>query len=511
MLVSDLLAMPRLPLTPLTSDAEALAREVRWVYTTDLLEPAPFLTGGELVLTSEGWYREDADCETFAASLASGGAVAVVAGDILHGRVPEALVHACHARGIPVLAAPAEVSYSTLSRAVIDRLNRERGRELADVLGRHRRLVQALIDGADLGALTAMLTADIEIDCWALSPAGRLLAGPDVLPPETRLRLATAALALDRLPATVDGFTIHPIGRRTSGSGYLVVRGTPDATARESVAQTAELLALGGARRDERRRTEQRFHADLVDLIEQGAPAPTIAARLRAARIDPSRPLLVLTASTRGAVRPWDLAADIVESVLDTDPDTRTVLAGTDNGLTVIAAPGPALDAARCAALLRPQLTQLEPAAQGGRIAFGLSTSAPDATALPTALEQARHAAALAARRPESLALVTAAELDSHRMLLAGVPAEVRTAYRDRLLAPLAAYDAQHHAALLPTLRTFLANNGAWRATADELHVHVSTLHYRIQRIQQLTARDLSTARDRVDLYLACDIDGHLG
>ncbi|XUL99381.1 helix-turn-helix domain-containing protein [Streptomyces venezuelae ATCC 10712] len=57
---------------------------------------------------------------------------------------------------------------------------------------------------------------------------------------------------------------------------------------------------------------------------------------------------------------------------------------------------------------------------------------------------------------------------------------------------------------MVHTLTVFLEHNGAWRTTAAALHLHVSTLHY---RIQHLTGRDLSTARDRVDLYLACAID----
>ncbi|WP_442809970.1 PucR family transcriptional regulator ligand-binding domain-containing protein [Streptomyces sp. NBC_01197] len=83
---------PKLLLELLTGDTDALGHELRWVYATDLLEPEPFLTGGELVLTSEGWYREPADCALFAASLAAGGAVAVIAGDLLLGEVPPALV-----------------------------------------------------------------------------------------------------------------------------------------------------------------------------------------------------------------------------------------------------------------------------------------------------------------------------------------------------------------------------------------------------------------------------------
>ncbi|CAM5664443.1 hypothetical protein SSPIM334S_05451 [Streptomyces spiroverticillatus] len=495
MRVRDLLAAtPELGLALLTPDVP-LDGELRWVYTTDLLEPAAFLTGGELVLTSEGWYRTPADCETFAASLAEGGVAALVAGDILLGEVPPLLVEACARRGIPVLAAPPEISYGTLARTVIDRINRERGRELAEVLGRHRRLVAALVEGADLGGLVAMLAAELGTDCWALSVTGRLLAGPaDRLPTPVRTRLAAHALRAPRLPTALDGHTLLPIGRRGAGGGHLVVRDptpakspedtpatvgpleatgttatpedrcpptgttttreahTPATTTREAhtpittppgthprspaptaprtsltpndldtAEQTAELLALGGARRDERRRTEQRFHSDLVALVDSGAPQPTLDARLRTAGLAPHRPLVALTALTRGALRPWDLAADLAEGALDETPAAATVVAGSENGLTLLASLDPEDTAAALTERLRVRLSAFEPAADGGRIAFGLSAPAPS-SGLQRALEESRHAAGLAALRPQRLALVTAAELDSHLMLLAGVP-----------------------------------------------------------------------------------------
>ncbi|MFF4011540.1 PucR family transcriptional regulator [Streptomyces sp. NPDC001717] len=505
MRVRDLLDMPELRLTALDDGgATGLDRELRWVYTTDLLEPADFLSGGELVLTSEGWYRTEADCETFAASLADGAAAALVAGDILLGEVPPALVDACRRHGIPVLAAPADISYGTLSRTVIDRVNRERGRVLADVLGHHRRLVTALVDGADLGGLVAMLSAELGTPCWALSTAGRLLAGPgEELGAAVRGRLAAHALRAERLPATDEGHTLLPIGRRSAGGGLLVLRGAPDDTG--TAAQTAELLALGGARRDERRRTEQRFHTQLVELLDQQAPPAAVAARLRTAGLATDRPLVAFTALTRGALRSWDLAADLVESTLDEDPDIRAVVAAGEAGPTVLASLGTRLDDGALATRLGERLAQFEPAADGGRIAFGLATCS-DPAGLCRALEESRHAARLAALRPQRLALVTARELDSHLLLLAGVPGDVRAAYRQRLLGPLHAYDAEHGAELTRTLGVFLEANGAWRAAAEALHIHVSTLHYRIGRIQHLTGRDLSTARDRVDLYLACAI-----
>lgn len=95
------------------------------------------------------------------------------------------------------------------------------------------------------------------------------------------------------------------------------------------------------------------------------------------------------------------------------------------------------------------------------------------------------------------------AEVDSHELLLASVPAPVLRSFRERLLGPLAEYDARHNAELLATLKSFLACDGSWSACASRMYVHVNTVRYRIGRIEALTGRDLSALPDRVDFFLA--------
>lgn len=56
---------------------------------------------------------------------------------------------------------------------------------------------------------------------------------------------------------------------------------------------------------------------------------------------------------------------------------------------------------------------------------------------------------------------------------------------------------------LVRTLETFLRNSGSWTRCAEELHLHVNSVRYRVQRIQDLTGRDLSRMEDRVDFFLA--------
>jgi DNA-binding PucR family transcriptional regulator len=93
--------------------------------------------------------------------------------------------------------------------------------------------------------------------------------------------------------------------------------------------------------------------------------------------------------------------------------------------------------------------------------------------------------------------------VDSHERLLASVPTPVLRSFIERLLGPLADYDARHNAELLPTLRSFLACDGSWSACASRMYVHVNTVRYRIGRIEALTGRDLSALADRVDFFLA--------
>jgi len=190
--------------------------------------------------------------------------------------------------------------------------------------------------------------------------------------------------------------------------------------------------------------------------------------------------------------------------------------AGTANGGTAgAAAPGitPPASAATSrvsgqtpsttALTLRARLTALSPGLGRGRVAVGLSDRFTQAADLAGAIEEARLAMRLAMRRPGRLELTEHDELASHLVLLAHVPDELRRGYRDRLLGPLRAYDTRHHSQLEETLDRFLGCSASWSRCAHEMHIHVNTLRYRIEKINQLTGRDLARLDHQVDFYLA--------
>ncbi|NUP53772.1 MAG: hypothetical protein HOW97_41595 [Catenulispora sp.] len=120
------------------------------------------------------------------------------------------------------------------------------------------------------------------------------------------------------------------------------------------------------------------------------------------------------------------------------------------------------------------------------------------ATAGPAAVHETLTEVGLAIRVPPTDELPR-----SHRDLLAGVPAALRHAFRDQVLGPLRAYDAHHRSHLEETLNVFLGCSASWSRCAQELHIHVNTLRYRIAKINGLTGRDLSRLDDQIDFQLA--------
>ena len=75
--------------------------------------------------------------------------------------------------------------------------------------------------------------------------------------------------------------------------------------------------------------------------------------------------------------------------------------------------------------------------------------------------------------------------------------------FRESVLGPIESGEGEYGGELLRSLEAFVEHNGQWERAARELFCHRHTLRYRIRRIEQLTGRDLSIARDRIEFWLA--------
>lgn len=80
--------------------------------------------------------------------------------------------------------------------------------------------------------------------------------------------------------------------------------------------------------------------------------------------------------------------------------------------------------------------------------------------------------------------------------LAAGLPPGLRVLF-DR---------AQGDDALVETLETFLDNAGDVKQTAEQLHIHRTSLYYRLRRVEEISGLDLSLGDDRLALHLGLRI-----
>lgn len=83
-------------------------------------------------------------------------------------------------------------------------------------------------------------------------------------------------------------------------------------------------------------------------------------------------------------------------------------------------------------------------------------------------------------------------------------------AYCQAFIGPLREYDALYHTSLMETLQVLLENDFNWKQTAEELFVHVNTLRYRYEKIQQVLDMEISSMEMRTNLFAAVRADAVL-
>ena len=100
-------------------------------------------------------------------------------------------------------------------------------------------------------------------------------------------------------------------------------------------------------------------------------------------------------------------------------------------------------------------------------------------------------------------AVATFRDLGSMQLLLSLGDERGVELYCESMLGPLRAHDARYGSALIESLAAYIEANGRWADAAAALGVHRHTLRYRIGKIEKLTGRSPTDARDRLELWLA--------
>ena len=82
----------------------------------------------------------------------------------------------------------------------------------------------------------------------------------------------------------------------------------------------------------------------------------------------------------------------------------------------------------------------------------------------------------------------------------------VATEFCQYVLGTLVAYDREHNADLLHTLRVYFRCNGNTIEAARQLFLHRNSLQYRLERIEGLLQCDLKDPQTRLALNLAVEM-----
>jgi PucR family transcriptional regulator, purine catabolism regulatory protein len=99
--------------------------------------------------------------------------------------------------------------------------------------------------------------------------------------------------------------------------------------------------------------------------------------------------------------------------------------------------------------------------------------------------------------------LATYKDLGSFQLLLSLQDDEALRLFCDSILGPIEASEGHYGGELMRSLEAFIEANGQWERAAKQLYCHRHTLRYRIRRVEELTGRNLSSARDRIEFWLA--------
>lgn len=464
--LAELLTHADLGLRLAGSAAATLGEEIRWVAVTELEDPAPFLTGGELVLTTGVRQRTAVEQRRFVRVLRRAGALGIGFGIGLgHDEIPPALVAEANRWGLPVIEVPYKTPFMALGKLVADSHSADHYASLERLIGAHQVLARSLLTGGGLHELLKHLGTMLHTEIVLTQFTAQLYASsPEV-----------GAPTMDRwIPYPV------PTGRRDACT--LWARKPFEDSGIISYAQNLISIELNNLTKQ---RQAQRALAGQVmnDVVRGTLEAEEASRRLAGIGVNSTKRNVVLLAESAAHYK--NLRGATLPAVLD-----GAVTAMLDRDLIVVVEDDGAA-APKLGRLLSDHLTEA-----GIHATIGIGGAYTKPNGLRWSYFEAKDAAGrgLEVNEPERLS-ITSLLLASEDVPLADMAGEA--------IGPLARFDRQHGAELVHTLETYLTLNGSVAQVAEQLNLHRNTVRYRLGQIAELTGYDPAVTADRVQLYLA--------
>src|ERR1700754_3733561 len=150
---------------------------VRWVHISELPDPTPWLSGGELLLTTGIQLESDVRQREFVRLLAGRHLSGLGFGTgFNHDELPPALVEEASAVGFPVFEVPYELPFIALTEKAFTRLVNEQYEVLQRGIAIHKRLERLVLEESGLDEVVRALAAAIGGAVCVLSGRGETIS-----------------------------------------------------------------------------------------------------------------------------------------------------------------------------------------------------------------------------------------------------------------------------------------------------------------------------------------------
>lgn len=533
----------------LVAGAEGLDLPVRWVHMSELLDPTPWLSGGEVLLTTGMQLDTEESQHEYVARLADSRLAGLGFGTGFgFDTVPPALVEAAAAREFPLFEVPYELPFIAITEAAFTQLVNEQYAVLRRALAAQERLERIVLSERGLEALAGTLASLLGGAVLVFDARGELLVQHAFRRPvDAQVLTALATEIRDRsrrraahqfmpstedpsrslaLPVATDGAPPSAAGSPLPPQAWLVAIKDSEPLSdfdRLALRQSVTIIALELLRARVAGDTERRLAGDVLSaIVSDELRGPELSRRLEPFGLSTSVAAIV-SPHVDGRTAPVLLEGALANALRAEGASALVATAGTlACGLVA------GSDDEDLFALTERVAVRL--AAELGRdVTLGVGRAVPGTDARRTfhearcTLEAVALGLGSATASPESAAangngspvraglragttgtrVATYKDLGSFQLLLSLQDDEALKLFCDSILGPIEASEGHYGGELMRSLEAFIEENGQWERAARRLYCHRHTLRYRIRRVEELTGRDLSSARDRIEFWLA--------
>lgn len=462
----------------------SLDRALRWVHSSDLADPTPFLSEDLALLTTGKQFDDAVDIHSYVGRLADRGVLGLGFGTEVHrAGIPEELVDACVAHEMPLFEVPYRTPFIAVARAHAEAIAAQAYARRSWALDTQRALALAALRPHGLDATISELGRRLDVWAGMFDAAGALLISHprDAVEPRVLddlsgrvIEILTRGLEAGQSLSIDDHtFMLFTVGRGGHLRGVIALAvDVLDPEARSVVTSVIAMAGLALEQSEQLARSRRRLHAQLLGSLL--ADDPGLARRVLGSL--PPAPVIVAVA----ADAPAGPLSDWWERQRS-DRGTPFFLAESEDGVTL------------CLSASDEQL--LDEVA----LRFGIRIGVSD----PDGYESfsRSHAQALTALRQHGdSGAVRYADTVGSSILSALATDEARLVAESRL-APLREHDAQTGSELERSLRTWLEHDARAEPAAAALGVHRHTLRSRIAQAGALLGGDLSSFPARAELW----------